>query len=221
MTLLLHAITLSPETAPALDGVSRQVVGRLTAWATPLEEGAAPFTRADMLSHHHLVEAIFGGVDALLPARFPTLLAYQDELRDRLASREKALLAQLERVRGCAEVAVTALWTAPDDSNPRVSSETPGRRYLLERQAQITGSERRHARAKALAQQLELHTGDELVDARHTFCPSALIGLSSALLVRRGRVADVRARLVRAEQDVRILVNGPWPPYTFAAVGSD
>ncbi len=59
------------------------------------------------------------------------------------------------------------------------------------------------------------------MDVRHSLCPSQSVGLSSALLVKRSRAADVQARLVRTQHDVRILVNGPWPPYTFAAVGSD
>ena len=32
----------------------------------------------------------------------------------------------------------------------------------------------------------------------------------------RESAVSVKARLIRAERDVRILVNGPWPPYTFA-----
>ena len=46
----------------------------------------------------------------------------------------------------------------------------------------------------------------------------ALVALSSAVLVARASAEDVKNRLIRAEQDVRILVNGPWPPYTFATV---
>jgi len=40
-----------------------------------------------------------------------------------------------------------------------------------------------------------------------------------ALLVPRVRAAEVRARLARVEPDVRILLNGPWPPYSFVAIG--
>ena len=226
MRLLLHAITPLPESAAALGdfrahALTRIDVDQISAWATPLSEEEDAFTRDDLLAHHRQVEAIFAHVESILPAQFATLLASEDELCDRLTSQREPLLAQLERVRGSAELAVTALWMGPDGMPPNVSADTPGRRYLLERQARIAGSEQRQERARQLARELEHEVGPEMIEARHTFCPSEFIGLSSALLVRRWRAVEVRVRLVRPEQDVRILVNGPWPPYTFAAVGSD
>jgi hypothetical protein len=44
------------------------------------------------------------------------------------------------------------------------------------------------------------------------------VALSAALLVPRASAENVRKRIARTEQDVRILINGPWPPYTFADV---
>jgi hypothetical protein len=38
------------------------------------------------------------------------------------------------------------------------------------------------------------------------------------VLVPRASAENVTKRLTRSEQDVRILINGPWPPYTFADV---
>jgi hypothetical protein len=69
-----------------------------------------------------------------------------------------------------------------------------------------------------LADQTERVVGSELVDVRHQVCPSVTVALSSALLVPRDRAEQIKARLIRQEQDVRILVNGPWPAYTFASV---
>ena len=34
-------------------------------------------------------------------------------------------------------------------------------------------------------------------------------------------VGELRLHLLCTRQDVRILVNGPWPPYSFAAIGSE
>jgi hypothetical protein len=178
-------------------------------------------TREDLLSHHQLISELFLGAESILPARFPTFAADADALADRLRSNQDSLVGQLQRVRGCCEFAVTALWTAENAPSTPPHPGTPGRRYMVERQLAFAGSDRRRARAKRLASEIEHLVEPDLISVRHTVCPSVAVGLSSALLVKRSRAASVRARLVCTEQDVRILVNGPWPPYTFAAVGSN
>ena len=72
-------------------------------------------------------------------------------------------------------------------------------------------------RRQPATEQTERLVGSDLVDVRK-FCPSVIVALSSALLVPRASADRIKARLSRDEQDVRILVNGPWPPYTFATV---
>ena len=213
---------MAPE-SPGLRGgrLARIDQSALTAWATELSDTEPSFTREDLLAHHTLVAEIFTREEAILPARFPTFVADQDTLCDRLRSRQDALTAQLERVRGCCELAVTVLWTNSDAVQPAVEADSPGRRYMAERRQALTASDRRRAQAKTLAEAVERDVGQELIDVRHSLCPSASVGLSSALLVKRSRIEDVQTRLVHTQQDVRILVNGPWPPYTFAAVGSD
>ena len=95
---------------------------------------------------------------------------------------------------------------------------TPGRKYLLERQREFSASERRRARARELADDLERRLANDLVEVRHEICPSSTVAVSSAVLVARIHAEKIKARLIRAEQDVRILVNGPWPAYTFVNV---
>jgi hypothetical protein len=88
---------------------------------------------------------------------------------------------------------------------------------LLERQQAFAGSDQRRATATELAADLERAAGGALVDSRRRVCPSPEVALSEALLVARAGVAELKAKLTHPRQDVRILVNGPWPPYTFAA----
>jgi hypothetical protein len=57
------------------------------------------------------------------------------------------------------------------------------------------------------------------VDSRRQICPSKDVAVTLALLVPRGNADSVKRSLPRAASDVRILVNGPWPPYTFATFG--
>jgi gas vesicle protein GvpL/GvpF len=220
VSLLLRAIT-NPPTAEPDARLVRVEVGPLFAWATRLAAPPPPFSRGDVLAHHTLVDGVFACVEACLPARFPTVLADEAALHGKLAAQGADLQRQLEVVRGACELAVTATWTTSEDDATEVDATTPGRRYLLQRQRAIAGSERRRARARELAERLENLVGLELRDSASQVCPLPGVALSLALLVNRTAADAVRDRLGRDSQpDVRILVHGPWPPYTFAGTGS-
>lgn len=212
MSLLLYAITTPPRTelAPPL---ARIDVGTLTAWATVSD--AEKLEREDALRHHEVVCAIFAHVDACLPARFPTLAADAEVLRQQLRQQAGHLAKQLETVRGACELAITAVWTSVAGSSS-VEASTPGRQYLLRRQAELMASEQRRGVATDLAEQLERTAGSALRDAERRITPSKEVALSLALLVERHAADAVRERLAQyVTRDLRILVHGPWPPYTF------
>jgi len=183
-------------------------VADLTAWATetPLEA----WTRDDLLVHHALVTRIDAAAKGCLPARFATLVT-EALLRERYADLARAL----DRVEGCAELAVTVvrggLPTPEDQPKVNKDKEQRGTAYLRARAATL-------GLANKLAEQVELGAGADLVEADHRLAPSDAVLLSSALLVERAAAEAVKARLTRASEDVRILVNGPWPPYSFAVV---
>jgi hypothetical protein len=166
-----------------------------------------------------VVSEIFAAVDACLPARFPTVVD-APTLKEFVVERHTALVKQLEEVRGACELAITAIWTTLEEPTPVGGEVSPGRRYLLERQAALNASEQRRARATRLADMI-VGEIDVVRDSRRQVCPSATVALSLALLVPRDTVEATRARLPRTAPDVRILVNGPWPPYTFASIRSD
>jgi hypothetical protein len=199
----------------------RVEAGGLTAWATRLAGELAPFTREDVLAHHELVGEIFTSVDACLPARFPTVFEDEAALQKKVVAQQANLASQLETVLGACELAVTAVWISSEDDPVEVEATTPGRRYLLERRHALAGSERRRARATQLADAIEYVAGKELRQALRHVCPSTNVALSLALLVNRTSADAVRDCLGRdAQPDVRILVHGPWPPYSFAGTGS-
>jgi Gas vesicle synthesis protein GvpL/GvpF len=213
--LLLHAITtVSDARAAATVGlrgeplVTVEVHG-LLAWVTRLSERQS-FTRQDVLDHHRVVSKVFDCVEACLPARFPTVIGAERELWSETRAAE--LAAQLEAVRGACEVAVTAVWTSAEPPATEAAT-TPGRQYLLKR----ASSQRLRDRASELADMLEEQADADLLEARRQVCPSADVALSLALLLKRASAKDIQGRLGRGVgTDVRILVNGPWAPYTFA-----
>ena len=227
MNLLLHAITHSEPTPAQPAGLRGQRVLRvaevdLAGWATQFGERPDALTRADLLSHHEVITLLHEQLDAALPARFPTWVADGAALRCVLADRHAQLAANLTRVRGRVELSLTALWLADDDDTGDGAAvpdaATPGRRYLLQRRQAFAGSDRRRQRAGELADQVEHLVGPDLVERQRQVCPSRTVALAMSLLVPRSRGPEVKARLGRVEPDVRILVNGPWPPYSFVDV---
>ena len=224
MALLLLAITKANLAPLALEGPSGRAVVRmdaagLSAWVCPTDDDAT-FGRADLLAHHQAVSRIHDHADGALPARFPTQM---DEVavRSVLEARQAEYAVALERIAGRVELAVTAVWT-DDASIDRPSSAPdpatrPGTSYLRTRREAFAVSDDRRARATRLAEQLEAIAGADLVASKRQLCPSPTVALSEALLVPRGVAEVLTARLAPQTLGLRILVNGPWPPYTFAA----
>lgn len=181
------------------------------AWASDVDTGIA-WTRDDMLGHHAVVTLVDNAANGCLPARFGTELVVtllrekQDELRE-----------ALDRVHGRAELAVTVLSGRGHEArsvDPSAEESTPsGTVYLRARAARL-------AAARDLAERVETIAGADLAASEHRLAPSDGVLLSSALLIERAVANTVKARLYREARDVRILVNGPWPAYTFAALGA-
>jgi hypothetical protein len=217
--LLLRAISLPTDRSPTETLVRLDALG-FTAWASQAANDSQAFTREDLIEHHRIVCDIHQRVEGCLPARFPRWFADESELRQRLAARGDEFTRQLVRVRGCSELAVTGVWTSSDEVEC-VKASTPGRQYLLERQRVVAGSERQRARARDIEERLIEPICPHIREVDIRLCPSPAIAFSIAILVSRGMAGWVMERVSCGEQDVRILVNGPWPPYSFAGVASD
>ena len=224
MPLLLHAISWTTEApvvaAAGLRGqpLARFIQGGLAAWATDWS-GPRNLARGDLPAVINLV----GMLGDALPARLPTWFDDAEGLRAALRVREPELAEALRHVAGRVELALTAAWTTPPTlaTDDAARPSTPGTRYLRERQRAIGASDARRARAAALRDLVATTVAGDLVEAQHRLAPSAMLALSSALLVPRGAAGLVRGRLEQlgpAHRDVRILVHGPWPPYSFARI---
>jgi hypothetical protein len=226
----------------ARGGLIWVAAGRVGAWASELAERTEP-GRAELLEHHRLVEAVCA-VAACLPVQLGTWASSEEETRRLLLAREEALVGALARVGRRVEVAASCLWrepargVAPPPSGTHSypvplpegegtrqgrlgQVEREGTQYLRERRAAIEAREAREARARALAEAIERASGATGADARHRLCPSEAVALSSALLVGRDEAEAVVGRLRELAgqlADVELVVNGPWPPYSFAGI---
>jgi hypothetical protein len=179
-----------------------------TMWPSPGTE----FGRDDLLEHHALVQALHARTGSCLPARFPTWSESEHTVREMLARRAAALGAAMEKIRGRLELAVTVL--APGEGELEDEGVGPGTRYLRQRSAN------QRLGASVAAHIRELLQADA-VDVLTSSGSRPGIAASIAVLVPMHDADALAARLrstLLNSRDVRILVNGPWPPYSFAVV---
>jgi hypothetical protein len=164
-----------------------------------------------VLKHQRVVERVMTR-GPVLPLRFGMQLESEQQLAGELAERRQELLCALDRVRGHVELGVRVI--VDRDRETDTEPETPsGRDYLLAR----VGN---YAQARILQHELHaplarLATANVL---RSRAAPPAI--LVAAYLVDAGAVAEFRRRadeLAGRQTHARVLITGPWPPYSFAA----
>ena len=224
MTLLAHAIAAAPPALLSPDGLR----GRPLAWseaAAGLGLWSTEWTpdmkleRPDALEHHRLVERICAA-QPCLPVRFGTAFANVDAARASLDKRADALHEALTRVSGKSELALTLLWLEPQVPAGAPDPVTaPGRRYMEERRAELNAREARRARAESLVERIVTELAIERPLVWHETCTTANVAVSLAVLVPTERALERKAELGRIASefgDVITVLNGPWPPYTFA-----
>jgi hypothetical protein len=164
-----------------------------------------------VVNHEPVLEAIMAR-GAVLPLRFGTQLAREEELEAVLAARRDELLRSLERVRGKVELGVRIIPQRP--LVPGTSGPEPtGRGYLL---ARVRAHRRREEATR------EVHTVLAALSAascvRPAERPPAIF--VAAYLVDSDRVSEFRLeadQLAGAQPSAQLVVSGPWPPYSFVS----
>ena len=222
MTLLAHAIAASPPAALSPEGLRGRPLawsetGGLGLWSTEWAPDIK-LERPDALEHHRLVERICAA-QPCLPVRFGTAFATSDDARASLDKRAAALRAALVRVAGKSELALTLLWRAPIASRAIEPTAGPGRQYMEARRAEFTARESRRAHAESLVEQVISELAIERQLVWHETCTSDNVAVSLAVLVPTERAGEQKGQLEKAAAqfpDVVAVINGPWPPYTFA-----
>jgi hypothetical protein len=155
-----------------------------------------------------------------LPVRFGDWARDHSVLADRIRRRRGELEAALTAVSGCVELG-TRLEHASAEPEAAVSAETRagGRAYLRELSHVYAERRRRRAERDALLESLQAALEELTTDERVRYLhPPGLV--SVAHLVPRDREAryrdSVAAFASEHDQAARVLVTGPWPPYSFA-----
>jgi hypothetical protein len=180
---------------------------------------AAPAVSPDVLrGHDTVVRRLAELVDAVLPARFGTILPDERAICERLDASADELRTALARVAGREQMILRIYSerarTAPEGTSVEATSGGPGARYLAER-ARAHHATTAVTELEALRPALARFVVAERVE-RHATPP---LVASVYHLVRRGDAVPYAAAIEEATHtlvDVRVRVSGPWAPYAFA-----
>ncbi len=232
--LFLHAVAHTPRLDPPAprNGLRDYPLCWIAAddlgvWATVWRGADTAMRRADLLMHHDIIETLTDTWPCL-PVRFGTWCGDQREVRRLLGTRYEELYSAIQRVRGRRELVLTLLWRMPPTTIDQDGFVTTsggagtGRRFLEQRREAWIAQAARRERATALARWLERELDLAQAEVQHSICPSNRVALSSAMLVPSGIATSLRDQALRISAsvpDMRMLVNGPWPPYSFSGVG--
>ena len=153
----------------------------------------------------------------VLPFRFNTTFADDDSLRRSVRSNQRHFLANIERLRGKAEMHLKVL---VDDICPGNSARdmTVGQQYLTSLRESASRQRERQSKARALSLQMHrmfLPLAEEITCKR---MESGKMLLDIAHLIDNKTVERYQNKYSAATQQLkecRMQLSGPWPPYHF------
>ncbi len=153
------------------------------------------------MSFQSTVQQVFG-VTMVIPFRFPTLLASQDELAAHLAAHADRYSAAVKTLAGLAQMEIRLTRLAGP-----IKDALTGTEYLKVRQAESQSTYAAIAALREAAGDLVREWRDrEVSGAMRSY---ALIGHDAASEFKR------RVGLVRLAAGSRAVISGPWPPSEF------
>ena len=203
----------------------------LAAAASIIDRATMQPTAQDVLRHEAIVEALRES-GPTLPVRFGTVLTDAQAVAHALSERYDVLLDDLARLGDKVECGLVVLWrevppvsnrtaeggAVASNLNGREEARGPGAEYLRARTLRYRSATASHERAHSLVQDLDIALRPHAIDSRVTIAPTAGIALRAAYLLRASAVGpfgDAFEEVRGMRPDLRFLLSGPWPPYSF------
>ena len=180
------------------------------------QDDQARFDQQASKDHARVIAECFK-LSTVLPFRFATTFADDDGLRRSVRSNQRHFLANVERLRGKAEMHLKVL---VDDTCPGNSTRdmTVGQQYLTSLRESASRQRERQSRARALSVQMHrmfLPLAEEVTCKR---MESGKMLLDIAHLIDNRTVERYQNKYSSATQELkecRMQLSGPWPPYHF------
>lgn len=204
----------------------------LAATTSVVKVGDVRPTTEHVLHHETVVEAVRRTAPAL-PVRFGTIFPDEGTLQRALQTRYETLMDDLERLGDKVEMGLTVLARDVDVPshedgvlNQDAEAEAdagPGTRYMRARLSEHQREEARRDQGTGLMDSLETLLDGSIIGRRRAFAPASRIIVRAAYLLDPSSVSTFQATiddLCRAGTDIRVLVSGPWPPYSFVTSAS-
>jgi Gas vesicle synthesis protein GvpL/GvpF len=203
-----------------LDGAPVRAVdaGPLRAWVSDLDEAAVMVSVDRVRAHDVVVRAVLE-TQTPLPARFGQTFPDDTALRTAVERRREALLQAAARVRGTVEMTVRALLDPSPAAGGNALTGESGREYL----AGLRERQRVERQARSQADFLHKRISDAVLgtvrEEARAPARSSACSLSVSHLVPRDAVTGYRLTiraLIESDPQLRLMVSGPWAPYSFA-----
>jgi hypothetical protein len=222
MGVLIYCIlpggTVPPHALAGIHGaaISALPAGPLSCWIS--SHNAAPVVSAEnVAAHNAVVQAAMDGVATPVPLRFGQWFAADTEAASRIAEDATRWSDVLRRIVGCIEHGVhiaSNTGTARDVQTMLATSGTDYMAALARRQADA--AERRR-QGEALCAWLLARAGPLVRESHIERAAAGELAAMAHLIERHDAEAyQQMIRDIRAERpDLRIVVSGPWPPYSF------
>lgn len=216
--------------------------GALAAVTSTLDAGQIPPTADNLLCHGAVVETVRARVPAL-PVRFGTILPDAGAVTQAISQREAALSADIARLGVKVELGALVLWDREqvsgkaaaggsepmarqqeptyrlrEDERNHVSGDRVGTSYLRMRYAAYQHQALQETAANTLIEGLRDQLREYVDDSQYAIQTVPRLAVRAAYLLDGDRVTTCRTILhaiCQSRTNVRVLVSGPWPPYSF------
>jgi len=203
--------------------------GAISAVVSEMDGERADVTRENVIAHEDVINNVLARTTPI-PCRFGTVVTSGD-LQRYVDGHRSQLEALFAKVRGAIEMNIKVIWDKEAIRGKAVaasatqSAETlsPGRKFLLSKQREITGDETLRRESEEIAAWMKDRLSDLARETSLTVRPADTLVIKAAHLVERSHtdIYRERVRSVREERsDLRFMMSGPWPPYSFADLRS-
>ncbi|HEY4047508.1 MAG TPA: GvpL/GvpF family gas vesicle protein [Acidobacteriaceae bacterium] len=158
-------------------------------------------------------------LSTVLPFRFGTVFSDDEALRKSIRSNQRQFLANVERLRGKAEMHLKVVLDdcSREQSRP-VAIDTVGREYLSSLRENATRQRERQTKARAVSVQMHRMFSplDEEISCRRMDSGKMLLDIAH-LIDNKGieRYQNKYSSATQQLKDCQMQLSGPWPPYHF------